>query len=81
MTVVRFHFTSSLSPEELSRALTDFGPTRPDAWPSIDADTFEVHELGDRWADVTEGNSSAWEHARYEWDPNGYRVVITTLDW
>ena len=80
MTTVRFHFTSSLSPSQVREVLTDFSPSRPAAWPSIDAEHFVVHELGDSWAVVTEGTASAWERARYEWEPGGDRVTVTTQD-
>ena len=29
---------------------------------------------------VTEGTESAWERARYDWEPDGDRVTITTQD-
>jgi hypothetical protein len=80
MTVVRFHLTSSLSAPELMGVLTDFSPARPEAWPTIDAKHFEVHELGETWAEVTEGTESAWESARYDWDTHRGRVVVTTHD-
>lgn len=80
MTTIRFHFTSSLNPSQVRKALTDFGPSRPATWPSIDAQHFVVHEIGDSWAVVTEGTASAWERARYDWEPNGDRVTITTQD-
>lgn len=80
MATVSFHFTSSLSPAQVREALTDFGPSRPATWPSIDADHFVVHEAGDHWAVVTEGTAAAWERARYEWEPDGDRVVVTTQD-
>ena len=80
MTTVRFHVTSSLSPAQVREVLTDFGPSRPATWPSIDAEHFVVHERGDHWAVVTEGTAAAWERARYEWEPDGDRVVITTQD-
>lgn len=80
MATVRFDFTSSLSPAQVREVLTDFGPARPDAWPSIDAEHFVVHDIGDGWAVVTEGTAAAWERARYEWEPNGDRVVVTTQD-
>jgi len=80
MTVVRFHLTSSLSAPEVMDALTDFSPARADVWPSIDAEHFVVHELGETWAEVTEGTASAWERARYEWDVDRQRVEITTHD-
>ncbi|MEV7236263.1 hypothetical protein AB0N06_20390 [Streptomyces sp. NPDC051020] len=80
MTVLRFQLNSSLSPKEVIGVLTDFSPARAETWPSIDADHFTVHDLGDTWAEVTEGTASAWERARYEWDPAGDTVTITTLD-
>uniref|UniRef100_UPI000A3A29BC hypothetical protein n=1 Tax=Streptomyces sp. NRRL B-24572 TaxID=1962156 RepID=UPI000A3A29BC len=51
-----------------------------DAWPTIDAEHFQVHDLGDTWAEVTEGTAAAWERARYQWEPDGDTVTITTLD-
>ncbi|MET7759246.1 hypothetical protein ABZT27_31775 [Streptomyces sp. NPDC005389] len=80
MAVVRFHLVSQLSPQDVLGVLTDFGPSRADAWPTIDAEHYRVHELGDAWAEVTEGTAAAWERARYEWTPGGDTVTITTLD-
>jgi hypothetical protein len=80
MTTVRFHLVSSLSAPEVMEILTDFSSARPDAWPTIDAEHFEVHAIGDNWAEVTEGTASAWERARYEWDTEKGRVEITTHD-
>jgi hypothetical protein len=80
MTTVRFHLVSPLSAPELMEILTDFSSARPDAWPTIDAEHFEVHAIGDGWAEVTEGTASAWERARYEWDTEKGRVEITTHD-
>ncbi|MFF4749266.1 hypothetical protein ACWD5R_30970 [Streptomyces sp. NPDC002514] len=78
MAVVRFHLVSSLRPEQALAVLTDFGPGRAESWPSIDAGHFTVHELGENWAEVTEGTSAAWERARYQWD--AAEVTVTTLD-
>jgi hypothetical protein len=80
MAVIRFHLMSSLSPAEVMDVLTDFGPTRPDVWPSIDAEHFVVHDRGENWAEVTEGTATAWERARYDWTPGGDTVTVTTLD-
>ncbi|MEV6106472.1 hypothetical protein AB0M28_17395 [Streptomyces sp. NPDC051940] len=80
MTVVRFHLVSKLSPSDVREVLTDFSPSRADVWPTIDAEHFRVHELGDTWAEVTEGTSAAWERAHYEWEPDGDTVTVTTLD-
>ena len=76
MSVTRFHLVSTLSPAEVMAVLTDFSPARVRDWPSID--TLEVHERGDRWAEVTEGTAAAWERARYEWDAN--RVTVSTRE-
>lgn len=80
MTVARFHLVSSLGVPELMDVLTDFGPTRPESWPTIDADHFEVQALGDTWAEVTEGTEKSWERARYEWDRDRGLVTVTTHD-
>ncbi|GGJ29425.1 hypothetical protein [Streptomyces brasiliensis] len=80
MAVVRFHLVSTLSPKDVLGVLTDFGPSRAEAWPTIDAEHFEVHDRGDTWAEVTEGTAAAWERTRYEWEPDGDKVTISTLD-
>ncbi|MBD5788297.1 hypothetical protein IF650_19220 [Cellulosimicrobium terreum] len=80
MSVTRFELTSSLSVPELMRVLTDFGPSRPQTWPTIDAEHFQVHDLGPTFAEVTEGTAASWERARYSWDVDEGRVDITTLD-
>ena len=80
MPTVRFHLISTLTAPELMAVLTDFSPSRADRWPTIDAEHFEVHALGDHWADVTEGTASAWEHAHYDWNDDASRVTITTID-
>lgn len=80
MPTVRLHMTSALNAPELMAVLTDFSPARPDVWPTIDADHFQVHALGETWAEVTEGTSSAWERARYDWDSGRHRVIVSTHD-
>lgn len=80
MTTVRFHLTSTLTPAEVVRILTDFGPSRAQVWSTIDAEHFAVHDQGEGWAEVTEGTEAAWERARYDWDPEGDTVTIATLD-
>jgi len=80
MASLHFHLHSSMNPSEVMGVLTDFSPSRVEEWPSIDAEHFEVHERGDTWAEVTEGNSSSFERARYEWDPSANRVTVTTRD-
>ncbi|MFJ6379330.1 hypothetical protein ACIQI7_04880 [Kitasatospora sp. NPDC092039] len=80
MAVVRFQLFSTLATEDVLAVLTDFTPARAETWPTIDAEHFEVHALGDTWAEVTEGTAAAWERAHYEWKPGGDTVTVTTLD-
>lgn len=80
MSVTRFHIDSKLDGTAVLAVRTDFGPTRQQIWPTIDEEHFEVHELGDSWAEVTEGTASAWERAIYDWDARAGRVAVTTLD-
>ncbi|MFF2080136.1 hypothetical protein ACFVXG_35925 [Kitasatospora sp. NPDC058162] len=80
MAVVRFQLVSTLPAQDVRAVLTDFTPARAETWPSIDAEHFEVHALGDTWAEVTEGTAAAWERARYDWEPDGDTVTVTTLD-
>ena len=80
MPTIRLHLTSALSAPQLMAVLTDFTPARSAVWPTIDADHFQVHAIGDTWAEVTEGTASAWERARYDWDGQRHRVTVTTHD-
>jgi hypothetical protein len=80
---IHFKLESSLPPEAVLAALTDFGPRRSEIWPNIDSAHFTVHGQGPGWAEVTEGNSVAggvWERERYSWDPAANSVKIETLD-
>ena len=80
MSTVRLHMVSTLSPPQLAAVLTDFSSARPSAWPTIDAAHFQVHAVGDTWAEVTEGTAAAWERARYDWSQQPDRITISTLD-
>jgi len=78
MSVTRFHFLSPLSPDAALAVLTDFSARRAETWPGIDADHFEVHDRGEGWAEVTEGNAAAWERGRYEWDAVARTATLAT---
>ena len=83
MPTVKFELQSTLAPDAVLGALTDFGPSRADVWPNVDSEHFQVHEQGGGWADVTEGSSVAggvWERERYSWDAAAHTVAIETLD-
>jgi hypothetical protein len=80
MPTTQFTVHTSLSPSEVMELFTDFGPDRASRWPNIDDAHFEVHELGENWAEVTEGTSMGWERERYTWDPAAGTITIDTLD-
>jgi hypothetical protein len=82
-TTVHFKLQSTLTPDAVLAALTDFGPSRSQVWPNIDSAHFKVHDQGPGWAEVTEGSSVAggvWERERYSWDAATRTVAIETLD-
>jgi hypothetical protein len=83
MPTVHFELQSPLAPEAVLAALTDFRPSRADAWPNVDRAHFKVHDEGPGWAEVTEGSSVAggvWERERYSWDVLAGTVAVETLD-
>jgi hypothetical protein len=76
---IRFHQTTTSTPEQYVAGLTDFGPGRSKLFGNSADEYLKVHDRG-RWeADVTEGSGGIWERLHYDWsDPN--RVVLTTVD-
>jgi hypothetical protein len=80
---IHFKLQSTLGPDAVMAALTDFGPSRSEVWPNVDRAHFKVHGQGPGWAEVTEGSSVAggvWERERYSWDTAKRTVSIETLD-
>jgi hypothetical protein len=84
MATLHAHAETSLSAAEFRAALTNFSDRdqRLSDFSNISAEHFEVHEVGDTSAVVTEGASIAggvWEKLRYDWsDPNV--VTLTTIE-
>ena len=79
MSTLRFHETTTSTPEQFIAALTDFGPGRSKIFGNSADAYLKVHHQGPHDADVTEGSSGIWERLHYDWsDPN--RVVMTTTD-
>ena len=75
---------TSATPEQvLADAGTDFSAHRAKVWPNVTVKRLEVHELGDSYAEVTEGATGiawfAWERSRYDWSRPG-TVKQTVLD-
>ena len=67
--------TSSATPEQVLEAARDFSPRRAELWPDVHMEHFEIHDRGDTWAEVTEGNpwpvGLVWERLRYDWAQPG----------
>jgi hypothetical protein len=83
MPTIRFDLHSTLAPEAVLAALTNFSPSRAEVWPNVDSDHFRLHDQGPGWAEVTEGSSVAggvWERERYAWDADALTVRTETLD-
>ena len=79
MSVIRFHQTSRLTPEQYIAGLTDFGPGRAKLVGNSADEYLKVHNQGRSQADVTEGSSGIWERLLYDWsDPS--HVKLTTID-
>jgi hypothetical protein len=74
--VAKVHYEADglIPADRFIAALTDFGPRRPELWPNLDAKFYELHELGDTWAEVTEGTDllgGVWARERYDWSEPG----------
>lgn len=80
MPVLHVSVTSPLPPQEALQRLTDFSPARAAAWTGVDDDNLIVHDKGDGWAEVTEGNKLGWERERYTWDAAAGTVSAVTVN-
>jgi hypothetical protein len=77
---------SDLAPEVVLAAGRDFSDRRAQMWPDVHVEHLRVHEVGDNYAEVTEGNpwpiGYVWERLHYDWsEPNVVRgrVVDSNL--
>jgi hypothetical protein len=72
-----------LAPERVLDAARDFSERRADLWPDVHIAHLQVHETGENFAVVTEGNpwpiGFVWERLRYDWSEPGW-VKGTVLD-
>jgi hypothetical protein len=76
---IRFHRTTTLTPEQFVAGLTDFRPGRSKLFGNSADEYLKVHHLGRSQADVTEGSVGIWERLYYDWSDSN-RVVLTTTD-
>jgi hypothetical protein len=63
-------------------AARDFSERRAEMWPDVHVECLEVHEKGETFAEVTEGNpwpiGYVWERLRYDWSgPGVLRGTVT----
>ena len=62
---------SAANPERVLEAARDFSPRRADYWRDVYPEHLTIHDRGETWADVTEGNpwpiGLVWERLRYDW--------------
>ena len=72
---VEFDMETSVPPEKVIGALTDFTERRPDIWPGISRSWYEVYSVGETTADIREGTggprSSVWAKEHYDWSQPG----------
>ncbi len=79
MATIRFHVTTTATPDQFIAGLTDFGPGRSELFKNSADAYLQVHGVGPYWADVTEGSGGVWERLTYDWS-NPQHVVLTTTD-
>ena len=77
---MRFDLETTASPEQVSRALTDFSERRLQTWSrTLDPETYELRDHGEHWALVRESSprSPVWVVLRYDWtDPAVVRWTV-----
>jgi hypothetical protein len=81
MPIVRVVEETSVAAEQVLAAARDFSERRAEMWPDIHVEHLEVHEVGETFAEVTEGNPSPigrmWERLRYDWsEPGSVKGVV-----
>ena len=82
MAHVRYAADGALSPQQFIDALTDFTDRRPAIWPGLSPRLYRVHQVGDTWAEATEGTDvlgGIWARERYDWSTPGV-VTIACLE-
>ena len=80
MTRIEFDLRTDAPPEAVREALLDFSERRPERWPGLPRDQYEVYDVGDTWAEIREGyRGPIWVRERYEWSASG-RIVFTAVD-
>lgn len=80
MARIEFDIRSDAPPETVPAALLDFSERRPELWPGLPPDQYEVYAVGDTWAEIREGyRGRIWVRERYEWSVP-VQVEFTAVD-
>src|SRR5262245_57745252 len=82
MSLVTFDMQTALPPKQVMAMLTDFSASRPELWPTLARELYEIYEVRPTSADVKEGSplpTRMWERVHYDWSVPG-RVRWTVLD-
>lgn len=64
---------TSVSPQRMVEAATDFSERRPALWPLITRKTYRVYSTGDREAEVDEGTRPTHHRVKYTWTDDTVR--------
>ena len=80
MARIEFDIRTPAAPEVIRAALLDFSERRPELWPGLPPDQYEVYEVGDTWAEIREGyRGPIWVREHYDWSVPG-SVRFTVVD-
>jgi hypothetical protein len=74
MVDIRFTRNTSVPPQRILAAATDFSTRRPEHWPNLDPARYRLLSLGDTAAEAIEGSTvlgGIWAHERYDWSTPG----------
>ena len=72
MTRLEYELDTTLPPERVRAAITDFTDRRPERWPGLKPEQYRVHAVGADWADIREGSGGIlWVDEHYDWSEPG----------
>jgi len=73
MARIEFDVPTTLSPDKVKSMLLDFSDGRPDTWPGLGRNQYEVYSIGETSAEIREGNKrpNVWARERYDWSQPG----------
>ena len=73
MARIEFDVDTTLPPEKVKAMLLDFSDNRPDTWPGLGREQYEVYSVGETSAEIREGNKrpNVWARERYDWSRPG----------